>query len=57
MSSGTLDSLSMLEVVMGLEEIYGVSLDAFELNPDNFDTVDDIARLIHSKLPGTGESS
>ena len=57
MSDGAIDSLAMLEIVMKLEEIYGVSLDAFEVNPDNFDTIADIARLVHAKLPSSTEGS
>jgi len=47
---GVLDSMSILQLVGFLEETFGVVLEAHELDVENLDTVEDIARLVRSKL-------
>lgn len=46
---GILDSTGALELVMHLEERYGVSVHDEELHPDNLDSIDRIAAFIERK--------
>lgn len=46
---GMLDSLSMLKLVLFLEERFGVSVDDLDFIPDNFKTVDTICAFIRSQ--------
>ena len=50
-TGGILDSISTLKLVDLLEEKYGIKIEAHEAQVDHFDTIADIASLIHSKLP------
>lgn len=50
MTSGILDSLATLELVSFLEERYGIELEAHDVDPSRLGTLDDIARLVTSKL-------
>lgn len=44
-----LDSMGIFQVVSFLEAEFGVEVDDEDLVPDNFATIDDIARLVESK--------
>ncbi len=46
---GILDSTGALELVMHLEERYGVTVADEELHPDNLDSIDRIAAFIERK--------
>jgi acyl carrier protein len=46
---GILDSTGALELVMHLEERYGIKVQDEELHPDNLDSVDKIAAFIERK--------
>jgi acyl carrier protein len=46
---GVLTSLQTVELLMFMEDEYGVTVEDDELNEDNFATVRDIADLISSK--------
>jgi acyl carrier protein len=46
---GILDSTGALELVMHLEERYGIKVQDDELHPDNLDSVDKIAAFIERK--------
>jgi acyl carrier protein len=48
---GIVDSIATLKLVGFLEEKYGIQVEAHELNVNNFNTIADIARYVHSKLP------
>jgi acyl carrier protein len=48
-TGGVLDSIATLKLVLFLEERYGVTLEAHEVDPEHLDTAVDIARLVHSK--------
>jgi len=50
LTEGILDSIATLNLVGLLEDGFGISLEAHEVNTDNFNTIVDIARLIQSKL-------
>ena len=53
-TSGILDSLAVLGVVTFLEKETGVQFTAHDTTPDQFDSIDDIARLVASKGPAVG---
>jgi len=50
-SGGILDSIAALKLVMFLEEEYGVTFEAHEVNRDNLDTLTSIVELLISKKP------
>ena len=45
-SSGRLDSMSIIDLIMELEEAFGVSLPGAELQPDDLDYITKIAATI-----------
>jgi len=47
-SSGLIDSFSLVDIAMYVEETYGVEIDNSELNADNFDTVKQFAAYIET---------
>lgn len=47
---GVLDSLSLMNLAMQLNEDYGIEINIFDITPENFETVDSIAKLINSKI-------
>ena len=50
-TGGILDSIATLKLVMFIEENYGVSFEAHEVDKENLDTIDRIVRLLKSKNP------
>jgi acyl carrier protein len=48
-TGGILDSIATLKLVMFIEERYGISLQAHEVDADHLDTIAQIAQLIRSK--------
>ena len=46
---GILDSTGALELVLHLEEWYGITVQDEELHPDNLDSIDKIAAFIERK--------
>lgn len=47
--SGILDSLTLLRLVVMIEERFGVAVEGDELIPDNFQTINRIRALLESK--------
>ncbi|MEZ5935901.1 MAG: acyl carrier protein [Alphaproteobacteria bacterium] len=47
-----IDSLGLLDLVAFLEETFGITFDDEELDPENFDSVDVLARLVAAKQTG-----
>ena len=45
-SSGLIDSFSLVDVALFVEDTFGVHIDDTELNADTFDTLDALADLI-----------
>lgn len=43
---GIIDSTGVLEIVMFLEETYGIKVKDSDMLPENFDKVDNIARFV-----------
>lgn len=51
-SSGLIDSFSLVDLALFVEEAFGVQIDDTELNADTFDSLDELERLIRSKKTG-----
>ena len=49
-SSGILDSVSVIKVVAHIEETYDITIEAHEASVDNMNTIESMAGLISSKL-------
>ena len=50
LDEGIIDSLSTIELITTIESKYSIVIDSDELNHFNFNTIDNIATLIQSKL-------
>jgi acyl carrier protein len=57
LQEGIIDSVGVLELVLFVEETFGVTVDDQEITPDNFDSVTKLASYIRSKVNGRQESS
>jgi acyl carrier protein len=51
-SSGLIDSFSLVDLALFVEETYGVHLDDTELNSESFDSIRQLAALIESRKRG-----
>ncbi len=51
LEEGLIDSMNVLELVMFVEEKFGVSVEDSEIVPDNFDSVQKLAAYIRRKVP------
>lgn len=49
LSTGVIDSFSLVDLALFIEETYGVHVDDTELNKDTFDTLQELAALIVSR--------
>jgi len=49
LSSGLIDSFSLVDLSLMIEDEYGVHIDDTELNPETFDTLSQLAALIVSR--------
>lgn len=49
LSSGIIDSFSLVDLAMYVEDTFGVHLDDSELNKETFDTLAQLAALIESR--------
>ena len=52
LSSGILDSVSVLKLVMYLKDEYKVEIAAHEVTHDHFETLADIVSLVQGKIEG-----
>lgn len=48
-SSGLINSLSLVDLALFVEDTYGVQIDDTELNAETFDTLAELASLIKSR--------
>jgi acyl carrier protein len=59
LDDGIVDSTGVLELVMFVEETFGFSVEDKEIIPENFDSVERLARYVRSKTgevtPNAGE--
>ena len=49
LEEGIVDSLGIMELVMFVEETFGVTIEDHEIIPDNFDSVNKLTNYVHSK--------
>jgi acyl carrier protein len=49
LEEGIVDSMGIMELVMFVDEQFGITVEDEELVPDNFDSVSRLAAYIHSK--------
>ena len=50
LENGIVDSTNILELVMFVEEEFGITTDDNEIIPDNFDSVSKLSRFTRSKM-------
>jgi acyl carrier protein len=48
-SSGLIDSFSLMDVSLFVEDTFGVRIEDTELNADTFDSLEQLAKLIQSR--------
>jgi len=48
-SSGLIDSFSLMDLALFVEDNFGVRIEDTELNADTFDTVEQLVQLIQSR--------
>ena len=48
---GIIDSTGVLDLLMFVEDTFGLTVADEDVTPDNFDSVDCLARYIESKVP------
>ena len=48
-SSGLIDSFSLMDLALFVEDTYGVRIEDTELNADTFDSLDQLSTLIESR--------
>jgi len=53
LETGIIDSTGILELVMFLEESYGVKIEDDELIPENLDNIRNITQFLERKLNGS----
>jgi acyl carrier protein len=50
MHEGIIDSVGVLNLVLFVEETFGIHVDDREVTPDNFDSVNRLSDYIHRKI-------
>lgn len=50
LSTGLLDSLQVVHLAGEIERVFGLRLDAYDLTPENFASLENLAALIEAKL-------
>ena len=51
LSSGLIDSFSLMDIALFVEDTFGVRIEDTELNPNTFDTINQLAALVESRKP------
>lgn len=57
LEEGIVDSTGVLELVMFVEETFGIIVEDEEILPDNFDSVARLARYVRRKLGEAGDGA
>jgi acyl carrier protein len=52
LEEGIVDSQGVMELVLFVEETYGVKVDDWDIVPDNFDSVSKLTSYVHRKKAG-----
>ena len=59
LEEGIVDSTGVLELVMFVEQTFGITVEDEEIVPENFDSLERLSRYVRLKsgetVPGTGE--
>ncbi len=55
--TGLLDSLLLLDLVLHVEHVHGVALDAGDVTPANFRTLATLARLVGQRLESSARKA
>lgn len=50
-SSGVVDSFSLVDLAVFIEDRFGVQIDDTELNAEHIDSVEALAQLVQARLP------
>lgn len=50
LENGIVDSMNIMEIVMFVEEQFGIKVEDHEITPDHFDSVEKIARFVQAKV-------
>ncbi len=50
MAQGVLDSTGVLELVLFVEETYGISVDEDDLQPEHFDSIASLTRYVGERI-------
>ena len=53
LEEGIVDSMGIMELVVFVDENFGIAVEDDELVPDNFDSVTRLAAYIRSKIPAS----
>ena len=54
LTNGVLDSLAVLRLVAFIEDQFDLALNPDEIDPDNFRTLSDMAKLVDAKMASVG---
>lgn len=49
-SSGLIDSMSLVDVALVVEDLYGVHIDDTELNAETFDNLEQLSAIIEARM-------
>ncbi len=49
-STGLIDSFSLVDLAILVEDLYGVRIEDYELNSDTFDSLDQLSDIIISRM-------
>jgi acyl carrier protein len=56
MENGVVDSTGILEVIMWVEQTFGIHVEDSEVLPENFDSIGNIARYAQAKMGASAEN-
>jgi acyl carrier protein len=51
-SGGLIDSMSIVDLILDLQQAFSITIPASEVQPDDFDTIDRIADTVSRFRPG-----
>lgn len=49
-SSGLIDSFSLVDLALQVEDLFGVRIEDYELNVDTFDNLNQLSEIIQSRI-------
>ena len=51
LDSGIIDSFDIVDLIDSLENLFGIQIDGDDIIPENFESIDAIARLVEKSRP------